>query len=268
MAGFGGIIAGALGGAAKSVGEIAGDQIKNQQRLDLEKMLMQAREEMELRVDEIKRGRDTRDIGRNAEAKAAAAPVLAKGEAAATAARTRAELDAGVPEMKAEGDTRAYKAGGEKRDLEREDKNKSIRAEGVAKLDVKNMEDADYVSNPAAREAERARAKDRHVESAASSAQAELTRLTIDERREVQRLQREYDAAPPEKKDAIRERIQMLTGKDPDSFEFKPLVDELGRVTDYQAYDKKSGRKVTTGAPTGPQGPWSKYGKSVSGTIR
>lgn len=55
---IGGLIAAALGGAAEGYGKGAEMEMKKQNELDLRKQLMDAETERQLRVDEIKRGRD------------------------------------------------------------------------------------------------------------------------------------------------------------------------------------------------------------------
>jgi hypothetical protein len=55
---IGGLIAAAVGGAAEGYGKGADMEMKKQSELDLRKQLMDAETERQLRVDEIKRGRD------------------------------------------------------------------------------------------------------------------------------------------------------------------------------------------------------------------
>jgi hypothetical protein len=76
-----GLISGALGGAAKGYNEYATSELKKQQEIDLAKQLLEAQEEKQLRIDEIRRQRDIADIPLKAQATADAAPVLARGEA-------------------------------------------------------------------------------------------------------------------------------------------------------------------------------------------
>jgi hypothetical protein len=56
--GIAGLIAAAVGGAAEGYGKGAEMEMKKQSELDLRKQLMDAETERQLRVDEIKRGRD------------------------------------------------------------------------------------------------------------------------------------------------------------------------------------------------------------------
>ena len=79
--GFGGILAGAMGGAAEGLSQSAEQQMKTNQLVDIEKQVSDIRAQKELMIDQAKRDRDMVDIGRKATATAAAAPILAKGEA-------------------------------------------------------------------------------------------------------------------------------------------------------------------------------------------
>lgn len=56
--GLGGLIAGALGGAAKGYVETSQSELRKQQSLDLQKQMMAMEEEKQLRMDEIRRNRD------------------------------------------------------------------------------------------------------------------------------------------------------------------------------------------------------------------
>jgi hypothetical protein len=58
MASFGGLISGVMGRAAEGYGKAADMEMKKQSELDLRKQLMEAETEKQLRIDEIKRGRD------------------------------------------------------------------------------------------------------------------------------------------------------------------------------------------------------------------
>ena len=92
--GIGGLIAAALGGAAEGYGKGAEMEMKKQSELDLKKQLADAEMERQLRVDEIRRGRDIAQVKPMAEAEAEAAPIKAKGEAAAAPIKTKAEIEA------------------------------------------------------------------------------------------------------------------------------------------------------------------------------
>jgi hypothetical protein len=58
MASLGGLISGVMGRAAEGYGKAADMEMKKQSELDLRKQLMDAETEKQLRIDEIKRGRD------------------------------------------------------------------------------------------------------------------------------------------------------------------------------------------------------------------
>jgi hypothetical protein len=58
MPSFGGLISGVMGRAAEGYGKAADMEMKKQSELDLRKQLLDAETEKQLRIDEIKRGRD------------------------------------------------------------------------------------------------------------------------------------------------------------------------------------------------------------------
>jgi len=103
--GLGGIIAGAMSGAAKGFGEVADYQIQQQQKIDYAKMVSDMQAEKELLIDQTKRDRDVTDIGRKtlatANAEADAAPIRAKGVVAGEVAGIDAANTAGLPGKKA-----------------------------------------------------------------------------------------------------------------------------------------------------------------------
>lgn len=83
-----GLLAGAIGGVAKAVDQIADKQIATNQHVDMRAQIAQIELEKHLRIDEVKRNRDVQDIGRTASAKAEAAPILARGDAEGAIAKT------------------------------------------------------------------------------------------------------------------------------------------------------------------------------------
>lgn len=110
--GLSGLIAGALGGAAKGYTQVAETNFKKSAELDLKKQLMEAETDKQLAIDAIKRQRDISDIGKRTEATAQAnldvAPIaaqtdLVKAEGAAKNRVTLAPLtaDAAMAEYKA-----------------------------------------------------------------------------------------------------------------------------------------------------------------------
>lgn len=99
MPSFAGLIAGALGGAAKGYEEGAQMEMKKQGELDLKKQLMEAEAQKQLQIDAIKRERDISDEDRKMTpeylAKAGAAD-LTKGQIAAQNRTTLAPATAGA----------------------------------------------------------------------------------------------------------------------------------------------------------------------------
>lgn len=102
---LGGIIAGALKGASDAYGDYAKGEVEKQQKIDFQQRILEMQQEKELLADKIKRDRDIEDVGRRAEADAAAAPTRARGEAAA--APIRAEGEAAAAPIRARGDADA-----------------------------------------------------------------------------------------------------------------------------------------------------------------
>jgi hypothetical protein len=98
-----GLIAGALGGAAKGYTQVAETNFKKSAELDLKKQLMEAETDKQLAIDAIKRQRDIADIGSRTQATAdanlAAVPTmvatdLAKSKGALESRTTLAPLTA------------------------------------------------------------------------------------------------------------------------------------------------------------------------------
>jgi len=96
---IGGLIAAAVGGAAQGYGKGAEMEMKKQGELDLRKQLLEAETEKQLRVDEIKRGRDVSD--RLTEETRTRTPEYLGAVAKADADKYKALVTAGVPEAKA-----------------------------------------------------------------------------------------------------------------------------------------------------------------------
>lgn len=100
-----GLIAAAVGGAAEGYGKGAEMEMKKQSELDLRKQLMDAETERQLRVDEIKRGRDIAEEDRKMSdpylTKAAAAD-LKRGTLAAGNRKTMAPLTAEAADVEFE----------------------------------------------------------------------------------------------------------------------------------------------------------------------
>lgn len=87
---LGGLIAGALTGAAKGIGEASDVMLAQQNKLDLAKAMSDMEEEKLLRMDDVKRGRDISGIGKTAQATADAAPIVAIGNVAGQVATEEA----------------------------------------------------------------------------------------------------------------------------------------------------------------------------------
>lgn len=77
---------------------------------------------------------------------------------------------------------------------------------------------------------------------------AELDRsikeIALENAKRVKALEEEFRTATPERKKAIIEEKQLLTGKDNDNYLPVPLKDDQGNVTGYKVFDKKRGEWV------------------------
>ncbi len=104
---LGGLIAGALKGAAEGYQTYAKGEMENQQKLDYQTKLTQLLEEKEMRVEEWKAKRLP---ALQAEGKLAAAPTEGKATVARTQAETQAAIEGGVPELQAQLEDRKYTA--------------------------------------------------------------------------------------------------------------------------------------------------------------
>jgi hypothetical protein len=104
---LGGLIAGALKGAAEGYQTYAKGEMENQQKLDYQTKLTQLLEEKERRVEEWK----AKVLpGMQAEGKLTAAPIEGKAGAARTKAETEAMIEGGVPELQAQLEDKKYTA--------------------------------------------------------------------------------------------------------------------------------------------------------------
>lgn len=146
-----GLIAGALTGAAKGVGEIAQMGIEKQNKIDLAQAFADIDQQKQLRIDEVTRGRNIEDIGRKAEADAAAAPIVAKGKVAGQVAELQAQKTSGVAQLQAELDRAKFDAS---KSLERDKAvatNENAAAGQVAKTKVpgylQSLEKEDYAKS-------------------------------------------------------------------------------------------------------------------------
>lgn len=270
---IGGLIAGALGGAAKGYTDYSESELKKQQAVDLRKQIMQMEEEKDLRVDEIRRNRDIDDIGRRtsatARAEADAAPVRARGVVAGELAGLEARRTAGLSRLQAEEKVRSQiedidaatsaNLPGRKADYDRAsfDAGKTL-ARDRANFEGE-VEGTRYASKVNAPGYETARVKDtRAGESLASIAQANLANLSIEEKRKVQRLINEYEN--PTTSDTRRAEItKSLTIRGiikPGEFDTEKVttevMDDSGNVTKTERTQRRTGGSPTAGAVSAP----------------
>ena len=79
---------------------------------------------------------------------------------------------------------------------------------------------------------------------------AAVGQITLDNAKRLELLKTEYmkPGTSTARRDAIHDELQLLTGKDNDNYIPVPLKDELGQVTGYQVFNKKSGQFVTPAA--------------------
>jgi hypothetical protein len=98
LAGLINAVAGGLKGGADAYSVGAKSEFDNNQKVDLSKQLLDMEEQMKLRVDEITRGRNIKDVGELAKANAAAAPITAVGAVNAQAASADAVKTTGLPD--------------------------------------------------------------------------------------------------------------------------------------------------------------------------
>ena len=99
MPSFGGLISGVMGRTAEGYTKAADMEMRKQGELDLKKQLMEAETEKQLRMDEIKRGRDVSD--RLTEEARVQSPEYLANQAKAEAGRFDALIAAGVPAAEA-----------------------------------------------------------------------------------------------------------------------------------------------------------------------
>lgn len=81
-----------------------------------------------------------------------------------------------------------------------------------------------------------------------------IKQIALDNAKRVRDLQTEFTTATPDRKKAINEEIQLITGKDNDNYLPVPIKDELGAITGYHVFDKKRGTWVEGQGPK-PGGP-------------
>lgn len=165
--GLGGLIAGALGGAAKGYVETSQSELRKQQSLDLQKQMMAMEEEKQLRMDEIRRNRDITQKKREIEE---IDPLKANSDANRTRVVGRAETDVlqGREDALRPGRVATATAMGEaetgvlagREEALRPGKVATGKAMGEAQGEVERGNLAKYGSDPAARSGARAKAQD------------------------------------------------------------------------------------------------------------
>lgn len=165
--GLGGLIAGALGGAAKGYVEASESELKKQQTLDLQKQLMAIEEEKQLRMDEIRRNRDITQKKREIEE---IDPLKATSDANRTTVVGAAETGVlqGREDALRPGKVATTQAMGEaetgvlakREDALRPGKAATTKAVGEAQGEVERGNLAKYGSDPDARKGVRAKAQD------------------------------------------------------------------------------------------------------------
>jgi hypothetical protein len=75
--------------------------------------------------------------------------------------------------------------------------------------------------------------------------QTSIAKITLENANRVEALKTEFGkTTDPTRQNAIREEIQLITGKDNDNYLPVPIKDELGNVSSYQIFDKKRGAFV------------------------
>lgn len=185
---FAGLISGVMGGAAKGYSDYAELNMKKQAETDMQKELLKAREEMELRVDEVKRGRDISDIGARTDAET---------NAYVKNAPLKAQADASVAPIKAQGEADAA----------------PIKAKGEAAAQVTKTNTPGYLKSVSSE------AKAKHIESAGSLAQAELARFELTNKRAVTDLRTQLSkTTDPAARDDLTTRINDLSGNTTKSY--------------------------------------------------
>lgn len=199
MRSLGGLISGVMGGAAKGYTDYA----KQRLDVDIKKELMAAEEEKLLRIDEIKRQRDIRDI-----------PAKGAAETGVQVDRTTAvgQAQTGV-------------------DVAREDALRpgrvaTVKDTALATGEAERENLAAYGSDANARAGARAKASD--SESLSARMQGRLAQLGIEDRQTVQALIREYESptTSSERKAQIKESLTVRGIIKPGEFDTEKVTTE------------------------------------------
>ncbi len=192
MAGLGGIVRGAIAGAAGAAQDMAKGYIEDERRVSVQQQLSQIEEQRQLRIEEARER--MRRTGRQAdfEQDVANAPKRAETEAASKRVVGAAENEVAAGR---EGLVRGAAAEAERK------------AAGA------------YAADPTARAGVRAKAADTAApdrgQSAVNAANAARLREEAADRAEKRRLQTELETAPPERAAQIERRLRVLDGKSP-----------------------------------------------------
>lgn len=180
---LGGLIAGALGGAARGYTAAAQGELRKQQEFDLRKMLAEVEAEKELRLDEVRRQRDLRDIPLRQQA---TLPGEVERERQLGGARTEVEV----------GRQEALRPGRVAEEGELAD----------ARSAAARRADAGYAADPSARSGVRARAQDTRVETPGAAEAAAYAGEVRSLRRQLSRT------TDPAQRAQIEQRIRDLGG--------------------------------------------------------
>lgn len=200
---LGGLIAGALKGAADGYSTYAKGELENQQKLDYQKQIMQMQEEMNLRVDEIKRDRDVRDIGRKgtaeAENKLATAPTLARAGVLEATTKIDAATEAGLPGKEA-----AYKGAQLEANAGNITREAEIKGEAEGAGQVKKTSTPGYLDSVSKETSAK--------ESSGSKAQAGLANFQLTQLRAIADLRTQLSKLPADspEREELTQRIQDL----------------------------------------------------------
>lgn len=247
---LGGLIAGALGGAAKATTEIADTQIQTNQKMDLARQLSDIEEQRTMRLDEVKRTRDISDIGKKAEADTAALEATggrkAKALVNAKKEELEAEMSAGLPDLQAKLAASGYRAN---KPLEAEkavDTGKNAAAGEVAKVKTPGYLGA-VQSETNAKESSASKAS-----AANSLTENEINKIKLANDKRTQELLWEYPKATPARQEQINSELSILNNKDVKRFTPVPIRDDMGTITDYKILDAVKGVYVDPNAVKAP----------------
>lgn len=215
---LGGLITGALGGAAKGYTQVAEGELDKANKLDLQREISKMDEEKQLRIDAIRRDRDVADIGRRTDAETAAyersapararvdasvAPIVAEGQVAGKLAGTRAAIDRGLPAAQAELKGAELKANAS-------NVNEEARQAGAAE----GVKQTARVGSPGYIAAVRKEAQAKHVDGVGAVAQANLANFELAQKKAVADLREKLAKEPKDSpaREGLTQQIQDLSG--------------------------------------------------------